>query len=161
MRRAREGPEQGQAPPWVVPDIEDESARSAPGAVPTAVRDAARRAFDARPVDMGVAELVFDSLVDVDAEAAQAAGDGTVRTIDFRHADDRVRLAVQGGNDVLRVRLEVRPARPLTVEVRSPRPTFTVDVDAEGDAAFEVPPGLFSLVLQVPGRAVQTSWVRL
>ncbi|HEV2088189.1 MAG TPA: hypothetical protein VGR21_07740 [Cryptosporangiaceae bacterium] len=131
-------------------------------AVPSAVRDAARRAFDARPLDAHVADLVFDSLLDGDR---RAAADPAVRKLRFGHAGGGADLLVTEQGSMLHVVLQVLPPQRALAEIRSRAPTSTVGTDAAGRAEFDVLPGLFSLVLR-PLRsprpeALQTAWVRL
>ncbi len=131
-------------------------------AVPSAVRDAARRAFDARPVDAHVADLVFDSLLDGDRRAAADPG---VRKLRFGHPGGGADLVVTEDGPMVHVVVQVLPPQRAMTEVRSKAPTFTVGTDTAGRAEFTVLPGLFSLLLR-PLRsprpeALQTAWVRL
>jgi hypothetical protein len=158
QNEAEELPEYGEARPWDVREVEGGTV----SAVPTAVRDAARRAFDARPVDMLVADLVFDSLLDADR---RAAADPTVRKLRFGHPGGGADLVVRERGSLLRLTLQVLPPQRVEAEVRCKLPTITLTSDAEGKAEFDVPPGLFSVVLR-PLRApraqpMQTAWVRL
>jgi hypothetical protein len=147
-----------EARPWDV-RVEEGAAVSA---VPAAVRDAARRAFEARPVDTIVADLVFDSILDTDR---RAVADPTARTMRFGHAEGGADLRVVDVGTQLRVTVHVLPAQRAAAEVRCAWPTFTVDTDDSGMAQFDVPTGLFSLVLRPlrspQTRPMQTSWVRL
>jgi hypothetical protein len=150
--------ENHQVRPWDV-RVEEGAAVTA---VPEAVRDAARRAFDARPIDTLVADLVFDSILDTDR---RAVADPTARTMRFGSRDGGVDLRIVDLGTQLRVSVNVLPAQRATAEVRCSWPTFTVDIDEAGTCEFDVPSGLFSLVLR-PTRAprnrpLQTSWVRL
>lgn len=130
--------------------------------VPESVRDAARRAFDARPVDTLVADLMFDSVLDRDR---RAAADPTVRTIRFGHRNGGADLRVTDRAGGRRVCLEVLPAQRASAEVRCTGSTFTITTTDDGTAEFDVPTGLFSLVLRPlrspRARPLQTSWVRL
>ena len=130
--------------------------------VPDSVRTAARRAFDARPVDTLVADLMFDSILDHDR---RAAADPTIRTMRFGHRSAGADLRVTDRGSGRRISLEVLPAQRASAEVRCTGSTFTITTDDEGRAEFDVPTGLFSLVLR-PLRSpqpkpLQTSWVRL
>ncbi|EXG79928.1 hypothetical protein CryarDRAFT_0981 [Cryptosporangium arvum DSM 44712] len=130
--------------------------------VPESVRDAARRAFDARPVDTLVADLMFDSILDHDR---RAAADPTVRTMRFGHRSGGADLRVTDQGSGRRISLEVLPAQRASAEVRCAGSTFTITTDDDGRAEFDVPIGLFSLVLRPlrspQAKPLQTSWVRL
>lgn len=131
-------------------------------AVPSAVREAARRAFDARPQDALVADLIFDSLLDGDR---RAAANPAVRKLRFGRSGGGADLVVTENGATVNVVVQVLPPQRALAEVRSKAPTFTVGTDTAGRTAFDVLPGLFSLVLR-PLRsprpeALQTAWVRL
>ena len=156
--RVDEDPPYGQARPWDVRHVEGGSVN----AVPSAVRDAARRAFDARSTDTLVADLVFDSLLDADR---RAAADPTVRKLRFGHPSGGADIVASDRGSMVHVDVRVLPPQRVTAEVRCKLPLFTVTTDDEGHVEFDLPPGLFSLLLR-PLRApraqpLQTSWVRL
>jgi hypothetical protein len=138
------------------------------GAVPEAVRDAARRAFDAGPLDTVVADLVFDSLIDeeisIDPHVAVPI-DPTQRRLHFGGEDGGARLTVADDGDHVAVALQVLPPLAASVEVRQKGPTFTVRTDDNGVVRFDVRPGLVSLVISPVRsmwlRPLQTAWVRL
>lgn len=146
------------ARPWDVRVVEG----GALNVVPESVRTAARRAFDARPVDMLVADLMFDSVLDQDR---RAAADPTVRTMRFGHRNGGADIRVTDRGAGRRISLEVLPAQRASAEVRCSGSTFTVTTDDGGRAEFDVPTGLFSLVLRPlrspQARPLQTSWVRV
>ncbi|SHN46371.1 hypothetical protein [Cryptosporangium aurantiacum] len=130
--------------------------------VPESVRAAARRAFDARPVETLVADLMFDSVLDHDR---RAAADPTVRTMRFGHRNGGADLRVTDRSGGRRVSMDVLPAQRASAEVRCAGATFSVTTDDEGHAEFDVPIGLFSVVLRPlrspQAKPLQTSWVRL
>jgi hypothetical protein len=130
--------------------------------VPEAVRDAARRAFDARPLDVVVADLVFDSLLDGDRRAGV---DPAVRTLRFGSADGGADLTVAEDGESVRIGLQTLPRAAGEIEVRGKGATFTVTADATGFAEFRVPAGLLSLVIRPADPPhpwpLQTAWVRV
>ncbi|GAA3397445.1 hypothetical protein GCM10020369_77660 [Cryptosporangium minutisporangium] len=156
LRRAHAA--EGEARPWDVRVDEGGPVN----VVPESVRAAARRAFDARPVETLVADLMFDSVLDHDR---RAAADPTVRTMRFGHRNGGADLRVSDRGNGRRVSLEVLPAQRASAEVRCTGATFTVTTDDDGHAEFDVPTGLFSLVLRPlrspQAKPLQTSWVRL
>src|SRR3954452_15720722 len=72
--------------------------------VPESVRTAARRAFDARPVDTLVADLMFDSVLDRDR---RAAADPSTRTMRFGHRNGGADVRVTDRGAARRISLEV------------------------------------------------------
>jgi hypothetical protein len=138
--------------------------------VPEAVRDAARRAFDAGPAGADVADLVFDSLLDVDPFAAPGdpdAGrdDPSRRRLVFGDSDGGAELTLLDHGELVDVTMQVLPPMPASVEVRSKGPTFTVRTDDNGMVQFDVRPGLVCLVISPVHsrwrRPLQTAWVRM
>jgi hypothetical protein len=125
------------------------------------VRDAARRAFDARSPALPVADLVFDSLMD--ADSAPAPED--VRELRFSRADVTIDLRVLETPDVVHAELRLQPPSRATVEVRTGGATMRAETDGQGRAEIDLPPGLVSVVLRPQpgetGRSLQTAWVRL
>jgi hypothetical protein len=151
--------------PWDVPAVEGGSV----SAVPEAVREAARRAFDAGPPGAVIADLVFDSLLDADTgfrdEDDRDHAEPGRRRLRFGDSDGGARLTAVDDGDVVDVTLHVLPPLLASVEVRSKGPTFTVRTDDNGVVRFDVRPGLVSLVIS-PIRSMwrhplQTAWVRL
>lgn len=130
--------------------------------MPVAVWDAARRAFDARPVDASVADLVFDSLLDVDRNAGADPG---VRTLRFGGRDGGAALRVTEAGDRLRLAVQALPPQRAAIEVRSPATAFALDTDEDGRVEFEMTPGLVSLVLRplrsARSQTLQTAWLPL
>ena len=154
------GPEPEPLRPW---DVGASQTGAEPAAaLPDAVREAARRAFDAAPCEALVADLVFDSLLDGERRAAVPVGRRSLR---FGDRDAGADVTVSDLDDLVGVRLQVLPPERAEVEVRSKAPTFVVCTDDAGTARFDVPPGLFSVVVRPlrPARArpLQTAWVRL
>jgi hypothetical protein len=125
------------------------------------VRDAARRAFDARSPALPVADLIFDSIME---------GNGTpapdeIRELRFSEADVTIDLRVIETPEVVHAVLRLQPAARATVEVRTGRETMHAETDGQGRAEIDLPPGLVSVVLRPQpgevGRALQTAWVRI
>jgi hypothetical protein len=126
------------------------------------VRDAARRAFDARPGDVLVVDLAYDSLLDGDR---RANADPSVRRLRFGTAEGGADVGVVDRGEKLTVGVQVLPRHKATVEIRCQAPTFTVTTDDVGYVQVEIPPGLMSLLIR-PDPAphpwpLQTAWVRV
>jgi len=131
-------------------------------AVPEAVREAARRAFDARPRDVLVADLVFDSLLDGDR---RASADPTRRTLRFGDGDAGADLIVTEIGTRMSIHLQALPPQRCEVEVRSNGPALTLTTTETGNLTFDATTGLISLVIR-PVRStetqpLQTAWVRI
>jgi hypothetical protein len=131
-------------------------------AVPDAVREAARKAFDARPKDVLVADLVFDSLLDGDRRASV---DPDRRSLRFGVPDAGVDVTVVEVDERLNILVQVLPAQKCEVEVRLNGPAFTLSTDDAGRVEFDTAPGLMSLLVRPAGspqsRPLQTAWVRV
>jgi hypothetical protein len=129
--------------------------------VPDAVREAARAAFGAGPPVGVVADLVFDSLLDPDPEPRLEG----VRRLRFECAQGGAQLEVAEAGETVRVRAQVLPTGPASLEVRSQGRTFTVRAGENGAVGFDVRSGLVSLVIVREGaggvQRLQTAWVRL
>jgi hypothetical protein len=157
-------PKGGEPRPWDVPHVtEAEGSSVAP--VPDAVRDAARRAFDAK-AGADVADLTFDSVLDGDPPGPGAGTPGE-RRLHFSVEDGEggARLTAVDHGDLVSVQVEVLPPEEAAIDVRSKGPAFTVRTDNNGVIRFDVLPGLVSLVIRPAGRVrprpLQTAWVRL
>lgn len=157
----------------------EEGEEAAIESVPEAVRDAARRAFTARRPGITVADLVYDSVVDIDRRADR---DAYVRRLRFGTESAGVDLAVEDGPDGLEVTLVLLPPREAEVEISgdlggptdptkdspeqdgSATDTATRTND-QGRVTLRLPEGLVSFVFRPVGattaEAVQTAWVRL
>lgn len=147
--------------PWTSHEVEGGRMDS----VPEAVRDAARRAFDARPRDALVADITFDSLLDGDR---RANADPDRRTLRFGHGDAGADVTVTAdeSGEQLTVLVKVLPPQRCRVEVRSSQAsTFTVSTDDAGLVEFALPAGLMCLIItpvRAPqARPLQTAWVRV
>jgi hypothetical protein len=131
-------------------------------AVPESVREAARRAFDARPKDVVVADLMFDSLLDGDR---RASADPSRRILRFGDGEGGADLTVTEAGELMHVHVRVLPAQQSDIEVRSKGPAMTVRTGDTGTVDFELPAGLVSLVIcpvRTPkSRRLQTAWVRI
>ena len=155
--------------------------------VPEEVREAARRAFDARLSGVPVADLVYDSLldesVDLNAEPGEElARSGRAADIDLteppaaadalrrrlRFATDRDSIVVTADATPEKVHLSVQLVPPSTaatrIEVRGGHGKVDAPVDAAGRAEVDVPAGLISVLVSRAGDGedlLQTAWVRL
>jgi hypothetical protein len=140
------------------PGAEGESVNS----VPESVREAARRAFDARPKGVVVADLMFDSLLDGDR---RASADPSRRNLRFGDGQGGADVTVTEAGVLMHVHVRVLPAQKCDIEVRSKGPVMTVRTSDAGTVEFELPAGLMSLVIwpvRTPqARPLQTAWVRI
>jgi len=161
FEQGSEGSETGGRNPWRTPEVEGGSVES----VPDSVREAARRAFDARPRDALVADLTFDSLLDGDR---RATADPDQRTLRFGDSDAGADVTVTTAADGERVTVcvQVLPPQACKVEIRSSQaPTTTASTDETGLLEYTLPAGLMSMVIR-PVRApeprpLHTAWVRV
>jgi hypothetical protein len=133
-----------------------------PRNVPDEVREAARRAFDARRRDVHIADLVFDSLLDGDSEAI---ADPSRRSLRFGSADAGADVTVTEVDEVLTVVVNVLPAQKCEIEIQFRDTSRTVTTSDAGQVEFTAQPGLMSLVIR-PTRSphaqpLQTAWVRV
>jgi hypothetical protein len=130
---------------------------------PPHVWEALRRAFEMRIDDVPVADLVFDSLVDIDPRLET---DPRVRQLQFKAADTNVRVTVRY-ESVEQIRVDIRlfPAYAAVGEVRGGSAPLTFDVNDDGRAELEIEKGLVSFVLRpapdVDRPPLQTAWVSL
>jgi hypothetical protein len=131
-------------------------------AVPESVRDAARRAFDARPKDVLIADLKFDSLLDGDR---RAGADPTRRSLRFGDGDGGADLTVTEVGERVSVLVQVLPAQKCDLEIRCKGSAVTVSTNEAGNVEFEMPSGLLSLIIRPTRspqiRPLQTAWVRV
>lgn len=121
-------------------------------AVPAGVAELARSAFSARDLHAGRADVVADSLDDVDSDPA-------TRTVSFNGAG--VRVLVRRAGQALQV--EVDPAPYALLEVQDRRDTDAPIVTPTGVGTWEVAPvpvGPVSIVLVDGARRVRTAWTR-
>jgi hypothetical protein len=130
--------------------------------VPESVREAARRAFDARRRDVHIADLVFDSLLDDDG---RTDADPSRRSLRFGAADAGAEVTVTEVDEVLTVVVNVLPAQKCEIEIQSRDTSRTVTTSDAGEVEFTAQPGLMSLVIR-PTRSLhaepmQTAWVRV
>ncbi len=132
--------------------------------VPEAVRDAARKAFDARPRDVLVADLVFDSLLDGER---RAVADPSRRSLRFGvpDADAGADLTVTDSGETVTVSVQVLPAQRCDIDVRTPSSSMAVTTNDTGQVEFDLVPGLMSLVIRrirsPHAQPLQTAWVRV
>jgi hypothetical protein len=132
-------------------------------AVPEAVREAARRAFDSRPRDVLVADLVFDSLLDGDR---RASADPTRRTLRFGDGDAGADLVVtESASRRVSIQVQALPPQKCEVEVRSTGAPLTLTTTDTGSVVFDAAAGLMSLVIRpirsTESQPLQTAWVRI
>lgn len=130
--------------------------------VPESVRDAARKAFDARPRDVLVADLVFDSLLDGER---RAVADPSRRSLRFGVPEAGADLVVTESGETVTVAVQVLPAQRCDIDVRTPSSSMAVTTNDAGQVEFDLVPGLMSLVIK-PIRSphaqpLQTAWVRV
>lgn len=136
--------------------------------LPPQLLEQVRQAFCWRTVDVELAELSFDSLVDHDAAFAVRAGtdlDLEPRLLGFGAVVDgedvSIELEVSAAGQVSCLVGQLWPAGATTVDVQvGSGGTTTVPVDALGRFEVEpVPQGPVRLRVDHRGRVVQTTWV--
>ena len=135
--------------------------------VPPELLDQVRRAFCWRTIDVELAELSFDSLVDADSALGVRGADAALepRMLGFGAVVDGADLAIEvevdrsTGHGVLVGQLW--PAGASSVDVQSgDGQAITVPVDDLGRFRVDpVPPGPVRLRVQQGRHAVQTTWV--
>jgi hypothetical protein len=133
------------------------------GSVPDAVREAARRAFDARRRDVHVADLVFDSLLDGDR---RASADPSRRSLRFGATDAGAEVTIIEAGEALTIVVHALPPQECEIEVLfRDSDSRTITTSDAGQAEFTALPGLMSLVIRPthspPARPLQTAWVRV
>jgi hypothetical protein len=125
--------------------------------VPDEARAAAYQAFDMVDGTAGVADIVFDSVVDLPGDDARGE-----RLLRFESLDQTVELRVSVDDDgALAVDVSLRPPATRTLEVRRPD-SHEIVVVRDGRASFKIPPGLVSVVLdrtEDRGGRLATAWV--
>jgi len=133
-----------------------------PESVPDAVREAARRAFDARRRDVHIADLVFDSLLDGDR---RANADPNCRSLRFGTADGGAYVTVTDVGDLVAVVVNVLPPQKCEIEIQFPDESHMVTTSDAGKVEFTAAPGLMSLVIRPVHSPhtlpLQTAWVRV
>lgn len=158
------------------PEVEEDSIDP----VPEEVRDAARRAFDARLSGVPVADLVFDSLLDDDlddltqvpsdasADPAGPASDDSPRRLRFCLGQDAtqngVLVTVGSVDDLLHLSVQLTPGFAAALELRGAGEPMHTETGDDGRAEVDVPPGMVSLLvrpLDAELPSMQTAWVRL
>lgn len=123
--------------------------------VPSSVVEAARSAFALRMLDVELADLLFDSLLD---EALVGVRGTPGRQLTFGVGDVTIDLDVDDGGVVG----QVTPPGVVTLDVQTPGENRRVAVDELGRFFCDRPGvGPFRLHLEVGGQGVTTEWVKL
>jgi hypothetical protein len=133
--------------------------------VPAQLHQAAVDAFSWRDIDAEIAELVYDSLLDVDA-ASLVRGPADQRLVSFAVGGMTIDLEVTSAGPGRTVMGQIVPPQRATVDIRHPQDTVTVEADDLGRfQSGPLPPGPASLRLRPPpdaaGPAVITDWIAL
>ncbi|MDQ1014611.1 hypothetical protein [Streptomyces afghaniensis] len=123
--------------------------------VPAELQQLAVDAYALHDLDVRVAELTFDSLVD--ALPVRGAGDAP-RMLTFRAGEVTVDVEVTGQG----LTGQVLPPQPAGIEVLGgPRPGSPLTADDLGRFTADTPPsGPFALRLRTGGDVVVTEWLR-
>src|SRR5919197_5717737 len=136
--------------------------------VPHEVDVGAQAAFAERNLDLELAELLSDSLLDSDEHAALVRAGDAPRELSFGSADLRVEVQVTArGPGRLDLRIQLVPPGPaeIVVENREHGTTATGEADWTGSCVlFDQRPGRTRMRFVPPGpdrREVQTEWTRL
>ena len=128
--------------------------------VPRRVVEAAKASATWQTVDVELADLIYDSVVD---EALVGVRGGTARQLTFKTADITVEVEVAA--DSRRINGQLVPPQEADVEIRYPDGSVAVQSDRLGHfRADGVPAGPVSLRCRIggpTGRAAHTDWVVL
>jgi hypothetical protein len=130
--------------------------------VPPELLHAATGAFAWRDIDAELAELVFDSLADLD-EAALVRGSPERRLLSFAGGGLTIDVEVTVTGPARTVMGQVAPPWRGQVELRRSQGTVTIEADELGRfASGPLPPGPLSLRLRTEdGAPVVTDWLAL
>ena len=133
--------------------------------VPAELVQAAVDAFGWRDIDAELAELIYDSLADVD-EVSQVRGSPGQRLVSFAVGGMTIDVEVTGTGPGRTVMGQIAPPQRAMVDIRGPQDTFTVEADELGRfQSGPVPPGPASLRLRPPpggdGPPIVTDWISL
>ncbi len=125
--------------------------------VPSAVLAAANEAFVWRTIDSDLAELAFDSLLELSSGGVRGTAD---RQLTFESPGLTIEVdMLDGGSQLIG---QLVPAQPGAVEVQASGRTTTVTTDAEGH--FTAPAGAGPFRMRVDagfGPAIVTEWITL
>jgi hypothetical protein len=130
--------------------------------VPPELLAAAAGAFAWRDIDAELAELVFDSLLDVD-EATLVRGSPERRLVSFAGGGLTVDVEVTTAGPARTIMGQIVPPRRGAVDIRRQQETITIEADELGRfRSGPLPPGPLSLRLRPAGGApVVTDWLAL
>ena len=130
--------------------------------VPPELLTAAAGAFAWRDIDAQLAELVFDSLLDVD-EATQVRGSPERRLVSFAGGGLTVDIEVTTTGPARTIMGQIVPPQRGAVDVRRQQETITIEADELGRfRSGPLHPGPLSLRLRpAEGRPVVTDWLAL
>jgi hypothetical protein len=130
--------------------------------VPPELLQAATGAFAWRDIDAELAELVFDSLADLD-EAALVRGSPERRLVSFAGGGLTIDVEVTLTGPARTVMGQIAPPRRGQVELRRSQGTVTIEADQLGRfASGPLLPGPLSLRLRTEdGAPVVTDWLAL
>ena len=130
--------------------------------VPPELLTAAAGAFAWRDIDAELAELVFDSLLDVD-EATQVRGSPERRLVSFTGGGVTLDIEVTTTGPARTIMGQIVPPQRGAVDVRRQQETITIEADELGRfRSGPLPPGPLSLRLRpAEGTPVVTDWLAL
>ena len=130
--------------------------------VPPELLTAAAGAFAWRDIDAELAELVFDSLFDVD-EATQVRGSPERRLVSFTGGGVTLDIEVTTTGPARTIMGQIVPPQRGAVDVRRQQETITIEADELGRfRSGPLPPGPLSLRLRpAEGTPVVTDWLAL
>jgi len=125
--------------------------------VPHAVLAAATGAFAWRRVDADLAELAFDSLLELTGSGTRGAGD---RQLTFEGNGLTIEIdMLDGGSQLIG---QLVPPQPGAVQVQAGGRTATVTTDAGGHFTAAAGAGPFRMCVDAgPGAAIVTEWITL
>ena len=130
--------------------------------VPPELLTAAAGAFAWRDIDAQLAELVFDSLLDVD-DATQVRGSPERRLVSFTGGGVTLDIEVTTTGPARTIMGQIVPPQRGAVDVRRQQETITIEADELGRfRSGPLPPGPLSLRLRpAEGTPVVTDWLAL
>lgn len=125
--------------------------------VPRAVHEFALAVYDLGSLDVELAALIHDSLVDAPSVAARASEDDP-RVIVYSAAGTSIELRVTGERELLG---QVAPAGVDEVQVQTASESMVVVLDEFGQFETAAPDALMRVLVRQEGRTVATPWMRL
>jgi hypothetical protein len=135
--------------------------------VPPVVTEAANAALGWRRLDADLAELLRDSAVEQESLALARSGEVSTRSLTFAAAQLTIDVEIREDDGTRTLLGQLSPAASATIEIQTvDEPLVSVTTDQLGRFRVILPTG-GPVRLRVvdpnrpPGRAVETSWIRI